>query len=188
MSLPIPSNIHSTPSGLDDRASTAGLRAVATFEALKGVVVLGLGVALLFFHEHVEDYAENLLFHLHINMDRTLGHVVLNAATQISDARLVTLALAIAIYPTVRFVEAWGLWNRRVWAEWFALLSGAMYLPWELLKIAEKPNWTHGAVLMINLVVIVYMLWIRVRDSGWLLRYREQRGKRRLSTIGAGKT
>jgi uncharacterized membrane protein (DUF2068 family) len=171
--LTLPSRQHEPPA-VDERASAAGLRAVATLEALKGILVLGLGIALLFVHHHVEDYAEHLLFHLHINLDKNLGHAVLHAATQISDARLWTIALAITIYPIVRFVEAWGLWHRRVWAEWFALLSGAMYLPWELLKIAEKPNWTHGGLLLTNLLVIAYMLWIRVRECGPVLRCLER--------------
>ena len=174
------------PSAVDERASTAGLRAIATLEALKGITVLGLGIALLFVHQHIEDYAEHLLFHLHINLDETVGHAVLHAATQITDAGLWTLALAIAIYPAVRFIEAWGLWHRRVWAEWFALLSGAMYLPWELLKLSEKPNWTHGGLLLTNLVIIAYMLSIRLRDFKPLSRCFEW--GRHPSTRRSGKT
>ncbi len=66
-------------------------------------------------------------------------------------------------YCAVRFIEAWGLWNRRVWAEWFALLSGAMYLPWEILKIAERADWERIGVLLVNIVIVLYMLEIRVR-------------------------
>jgi len=161
---------HPIPHAVDEHASKAGLRAVATFEAMKGIVVLGLGIALLFLHRHVEDYAEDLLFHLNIDLDRRFGHAVLHAASQISGARLWTLALAITIYPAVRFIEAWGLWNRRVWAEWFALLSGTLYLPFELLKFAEQPTWLHASVLIINVIVILYMLYIRLRETGHLGR------------------
>lgn len=175
---------HPEPSGVDERASAAGLRAVASLEALKGIAVLGLGIALLFLRHHVEDYAENLLYYLHINIDRNLGHAVMHAATQITDARLLTLALAVTIYPTVRFIEAWGLWHRRVWAEWFALLSGAMYLPWELLKLGEKPNWTHGGLLLTNLIVIAYMCWIRLRDCRPVSRCLERMRSRGTRTSG----
>ena len=180
----VPSQEH-PPSAVDERASTAGLRAIATLEALKGIIVLGLGIALLFLHHHIEDYAEHLLFHLHINLDKTVGHAVLHAATQITDAHVLTLALAITVYPTVRFVEAWGLWHRRVWAEWFALLSGAMYLPWELLKLSEKPNWTHGGLLLTNLIIIAYMLSIRLRDCRPLSRCFER--AKHLGTSSSGK-
>ncbi len=68
-------------------------------------------------------------------------------------------------YSTVRFVEAWGLWHRRVWAEWFALLSGALYLPLEILKVAERADWERVAVLAINVAIVLYMLYIRVREA-----------------------
>jgi uncharacterized membrane protein (DUF2068 family) len=54
----------------------------------------------------------------------------------------------------------------RVWAEWFALLSGTMYLPWEILKLMERVDWDRVAVLLINLIIILYMLIIRIRERG----------------------
>jgi uncharacterized membrane protein (DUF2068 family) len=154
---------HHVPPGVDEHSSAAGLRAVATFEALKGAVVLALGITLLFVHQRAEDFAYNLLFHLHIDPDRRIGTMLINAATKLTDARLWTIAAATVTYATVRFVEAWGLWNRRVWAEWFALLSGAMYLPWEILKIAQRADWERIGVLVINVGIILYMLEIRIR-------------------------
>ena len=151
------------PSVIDQRSSDAGLRAVASFEAFKGILVVVLGIFLVIYHHRAEDVTENLLDHLHINPDRRLGHALMNAAATISDARLWTIAAAIVAYSTVRFVEAWGLWNRRVWAEWFALLSGAMYLPLELLKVAERATWERIAVLIINAIIVAYMLYIRLR-------------------------
>lgn len=151
--------------GLDERSSAAGLRAVAGFEALKGIGVILLGVILVAVHQHAEDFAESLMFHLHMDPDKRFTQAVLNAAWHVSDARLWTIVLAVMAYAAVRFVEAWGLWNRRVWAEWFALLSGTMYLPWEILKLIDHVNWEHIAVLVINLTIIGYMLMIRFRPN-----------------------
>jgi uncharacterized membrane protein (DUF2068 family) len=152
------------PSALDQRSSDAGLRAVASFEAFKGILVILLGLLIVIFHERAEDVTQNLLDHLHINPDRRIGHALMNAAATISDARLWTILAAILSYATVRFVEAWGLWHRRVWAEWFALLSGAMYLPLELLKVAERATWERVSVLAINTIIVLYMLYIRIRE------------------------
>ncbi len=164
---PVPTHGHHPPPvALDERTSAAGLRAIATLEALKGLAVLLLAVALIFLHKHAEDYMEALLFHLHIDVERRIGHALMNAALKISDARLLTILLAAASYTSVRFVEAWGLWHRRVWAEWFALLSGALYLPWEILRIVERPDWERVGVLLINIVIVLYMLTIRVRECG----------------------
>jgi uncharacterized membrane protein (DUF2068 family) len=121
-----------------------------------------LGIFLLFMHAHAEDFMASLLFHLHIDPDRRVSHALLHAAEQLSDARLLTIAAAALSYATVRFVEAWGLWNRRVWAEWFALLSGALYLPWECLKVAERADIERIGILAINVIVVLYMLWVRI--------------------------
>jgi uncharacterized membrane protein (DUF2068 family) len=151
------------PQAVDDRSSTAGLRAVASFEAFKGLVVVLLLFVVFGVHSRAEDITENLLFHLHIDPDRRLSQVLLDAATKLSDTRLATITVAALSYVTVRFVEAWGLWNRRVWAEWFALLSGALYIPWEILKVAEHQTWIHVAVLALNLAIVLYMLYVRVQ-------------------------
>jgi uncharacterized membrane protein (DUF2068 family) len=142
------------------------LRAVASLEALKGIMVLLLGLGLLrLLHKNAETVAEDLLIHFHINPDMRLSHALLNAADRITDARLWGIAAAAAVYALVRFVEAWGLWWRRVWAEWFAILSGALYLPWEILKVSERPNALHLALLFCNVSIVGYMVFIRARAS-----------------------
>jgi uncharacterized membrane protein (DUF2068 family) len=156
--------IYHPETSLDQRTSTAGLRAVASFEAFKGALVILLGLFLLFYHSDAEDFAQDLLDHLHIDADRRLGQMLMHAASQITDARIWTIAAAALTYATVRFVEAWGLWHRRVWAEWFALLSGAMYLPWEVLKVAQKATPERIGVLAINVIIVLYMLYIRIRE------------------------
>lgn len=162
---PLPPHPH-LPEAIDERSSPTGLRAVATFEALKGGGVLLLGLTLLAVHRHAEDFAASLLFHLHLDPDRRMAQVLMDAATRVTDARVLTIAAAALTYCSVRFVEAWGLWNRRIWAEWFALLSGAMYLPWEILKLVERVDWERVGVLVTNVVIIAYMLYIRIRDCG----------------------
>jgi len=153
------------PKSIDQRASRVGLRAVAALEATKGVLVIVLLILLLAVHNRIEDYAEDLLFHLHIDFDHHYAQRFLRGASKLSDSPLWTVGIGAAVYAAVRFIEAWGLWNRRVWAEWFALLSGAIYLPYELMKVAERATWEHVGVLAANMVIMLYMLWIRIRDS-----------------------
>lgn len=153
------------PAGLDDRTSTAGLRAIASLEAAKGIGVLLLLLVLFLVHTHAEDLTEDLFYHLHIDPDRRGAQAVLHAADRLTDMRLWTIAAAALSYASVRFVESWGLWHRRVWAEWFALLSGALYLPWEALKVAERATWMHISILAINVLIVLYMLYVRVRSA-----------------------
>ena len=166
----VATTVHPPKNDLEDlRTSSAGLRAVASFEAFKGAAVILLGIVLLMYHSHAEDMAESLLDHLHIGEDRRIGQMLMHAASQVSDARLWTIAGAALAYATVRFVEAWGLWHRRIWAEWFALLSGAMYLPLEILKVAQRATAERVIVLCMNVVIVLYMLFIRIRERRWPL-------------------
>jgi uncharacterized membrane protein (DUF2068 family) len=146
------------PQVLDREAGATGLRAVAIFEASKGLLVLLLGLGLLdLLHRDVEETAESLLLRLHVGLDRRLAGVILDAASKLTDTRLWTLAATAVAYAGVRMVEAWGLWKRRRWAQWFALASGALYLPWEILKVAQRANWVHAGVFAGNVVILLYM-------------------------------
>jgi uncharacterized membrane protein (DUF2068 family) len=163
MAIAAPPPHHPAPQAVDERTSPAALRTVAVFEATKGTVVLLLGLGLLaLLHKDVEQAAESLLAHIHYGSEHRLSRAFLNAASKMTDSRLWALTAASMAYATVRYVEAYGLWNRRVWAEWFALLSGALYLPWEIYKLIERPNWIHVGVIALNVAIVLYMLYIRI--------------------------
>jgi uncharacterized membrane protein (DUF2068 family) len=61
-------------------------------------------------------------------------------------------------------VEGYGLWNERRWAEWFAVISGAVYVPLELFAVFEHPHWIRVAVLLGNILVVLYILRILIEN------------------------
>ena len=65
---------------------------------------------------------------LHLNPEGHVSQLFLRAAANVTDAKLWAAAAAAVMYSLVRFIEAYGLWNGWIWAEWFALLSGSMLL------------------------------------------------------------
>ncbi len=147
-----------------EHSHRGGLRTVAIFEALKGLVALVAAfgfVAILRRDVDLENAAENLLYFLHIDPDRHLAQAFLDAAGRIMDVRIGTiLAIALA-YSILRFVEAYGLWKARAWAEWLAIISGCIYLPFEIYKLIRIPNGFHWAILGINIIVVLYIGWVR---------------------------
>jgi len=142
----------------------AALRAVASLELAKGLVVLLLGFgAVSLVHKDAWDAAEALLRFLHVNPDRHhYAQVFLNLADNLTDKKLWAMAGGAAAYSIVRFVEAYGLWRERTWAEWFALISGALYVPFEAYEIVRRTTLIHVAVLLINLAIVFYMLYLRL--------------------------
>jgi uncharacterized membrane protein (DUF2068 family) len=142
------------------------LRTVALFEAAKGLIVLLLGMGLLrLMHKNLEDFAEQLSRFLHASPGGRLSNLFVTAADRATDKSLWALAATAAIYALVRFAEAYGLWYDREWAEWFALLSGSMYLPWEVYSILRHPLLLKWIVLAVNLAIVLYMLVLRIQAS-----------------------
>ncbi len=43
--------------------------------------------------------------------------------------------------PSCVLLESYGLWFAKRWAEWFALLSGSVYLPVELYGLLKGVTW-----------------------------------------------
>jgi uncharacterized membrane protein (DUF2068 family) len=141
------------------------LRAVASLELAKGLIVLA-GIFGIFFlvRKDPGDVADWCLTVLHISPDHHLAQMFLDWADSLTDKKLWVVAAVAAIYCTLRFVEAYGLWKARAWAEWIALISGTLYLPFELFKLFTRPNMFHIALLALNLVVVFYMAYFLLED------------------------
>lgn len=135
------------------------VRAVALFEAFKGtlVVLTGLG-ALSLIHHDVQRFAEQLVGHLHLNPAKHYPQIFINTAAHLTDARLWLLSILAASYGLIRFVEAYGLWHGRRWAEWFAAISGCIYIPFEIYELFQGKTWLSLAALVINVLVVVLMI------------------------------
>jgi uncharacterized membrane protein (DUF2068 family) len=136
---------------------------VAAFEAAKGLLVMVTGLGLLsLLHHDVQRAAESVVRHLHLNPARHYPRVFIQAATQLTDARLWLLASGAVVYAVVRGVEAYGLWRARVWAEWFAILSGAIYLPIEIYEIVHHATALKAVVFLANGAIVAYVSCVRL--------------------------
>jgi uncharacterized membrane protein (DUF2068 family) len=137
------------------------LQAVAVFELLKGVFILLMGLcALALVHKDVWLYAESLLALFHISTDRRSAQLFLDFADNVTDARLWAAARIAFAYAALRFTEAYGLWHARTWAEWVALISGALLLPLEVRELMRGLSLFRCALLVGNLAVVLYMLYV----------------------------
>lgn len=144
-----------------------GVRVVAALEAAKGFVVLlaGFGVVGLV-HRGLEPVADELVRHTHLNLASRYPRIFLDLLENLSDQRLWGLAALAFGYAALRFIEAYGLWRERRWAEWFGVASGGIYVPFELYELAEGVSWLKLSTLAINLAVVGYLgyaLWLSSR-------------------------
>ena len=135
---------------------------VAVFEALKGILILIAGFGLLsLIHRDLQEIAEEIVRHLHVNPARHYPRVFIEAASHVNDSKLKFMAAMAFLYSSVRFVEAYGLWHLRAWAEWFAIISGSLYLPLEIYGLFEHATWIKATVLLVNAGIVIYMVYVR---------------------------
>ena len=111
-----------------------GLRMVAVMEALKGAAVLALCFGLLsLLHQDLNTVVDHLIQWLRLNPDSRVADWFYDLADRTTGRGIWTAVSVGLAYATCRFVEGYGLWNERRWAEWFAVISGAIYVPFELI-------------------------------------------------------
>lgn len=140
-----------------------GLRVIAMFEAAKGAVVLLAGFGMLVFVDHgTAQMADALVKHLHLNPASHVPRVFLELMNDSSDQQLQLLAAGALAYAALRLAEAVGLWRARAWAEWLSVVSGCIYVPFELYELSRGVTPLRLGMLLLNLGVVAYMsfaLW-----------------------------
>jgi uncharacterized membrane protein (DUF2068 family) len=139
---------------------------VALLEATKGALVLAAGAGLLALaHHDLQAIGELWVSRLHLNPASRYPRIFLELLSNVRDAQIWLLSLAALGYSTVRFIEAYGLSRGRRWAEWFAVLSGGIYIPFELYELSVGVSRVKVAALAINLAVVSYMALVLVRSQ-----------------------
>ena len=137
-----------------------GIRTVAAIEAAKGLVVLLTGFGLFaLVHRNVQQLADALVAHAHLNPASHTPRVFLEYAGKLDDAHLMQLAAAALAYSAVRMIEAYGLWYERTWGEGFAAASGAVYLPFEFRELFHQPSILGACLVTVNLGVVGFMIY-----------------------------
>src|ERR1700687_2010246 len=90
------------------RAQRRLLRLVASFEFVKGVFVLLIGLsAILLVHKDAWVIAESLFAFFHTSTDPHSAQLFLNFADDITDTRLWIAARLAFVYSVLRFAEAY---------------------------------------------------------------------------------
>jgi uncharacterized membrane protein (DUF2068 family) len=151
---------------IHDPGHVKGVRTVATIEFTKGIVVVlaGLGVFSMR-HRDIWGVAESFLEFFHVNPEHHYVGVFIDLVYRLSDVRLWKIAVVAAVYVILRFVEAYGLWYICPWAEWMAIASGAIYIPFEAADLIRRPTWFRVVIIAINLLIVLYMLHLRVEAA-----------------------
>ena len=140
------------------------------FEAVKGGLVLTVGCGLLgLLHKDAHQIACEFISRVNLNPAQKYPKIFIDLADHITDGKLWFFASLALIYSAFRFVEGYGLWKERAWAEWLALVSGTIYLPIEIYELYLEISWGMMLALLANIAVVAlvaYMLFRKRLPAG----------------------
>jgi uncharacterized membrane protein (DUF2068 family) len=158
-------------------AKHLGLRGIALLEAAKGLLAVIVALWLVsLLHKDIQNVAEHLLRVLHkifrLNPDGRLAREIIRGARRVTRGNLHLWIGGTILYSGIRFAEATGLWLEKQWAEWFALISGCLYLPIEIYELAHHATPIKWAVFATNLLIVAYLAWL-LRDLHMQRKLRE---------------
>jgi uncharacterized membrane protein (DUF2068 family) len=158
--MPAFGSLQTVIGSIEHRARLQALRTVALLEFGKGLLVLVAAFSLYWVDP--SDVAGAFLNYLHISPDHHFARMLMRLADRLGDIKIWHLIVVACIYSGLRFAEAYGLWRARAWGEWVALISGAIYLPYEIRLLAHRVTIFHVSVLLINLAVVAFMFYLRI--------------------------
>ena len=145
-----------------DFTSAKAIRAIAVFEMVKGLLGFSVGIALIFLlHRDLERVAGSILEFLHIDPTGHFAQAFVERASKINESNIIFFIALAFVYTIIRLVEAYGLWRLRAWAEWFAIISGMIYLPVEIYEIFQKPTITRFVIFFFNVALVLYLIYVR---------------------------
>ena len=106
---------------------TGALRSIAAVETVKGA--MGVALALAFASmvgQDIPHIAQRLTTRWHLDPAGRYLRPFVRGASLFTSSHLWLFALAALLYALLRFVEAYGLWGERRWAEWFAAANAGI--------------------------------------------------------------
>ncbi len=159
------SDLKSVFKGTHPVAKRRTLRAIAVFEAIKGIAAFAAIIGVLdLMHHDVRHLAIELIGRFGLNPKAHYPSILLHYAELVPNADMHSLVILAFVYILVRLLEGYGLWNDLAWGEWLGALSGGLYIPFETGHLIHRPSAIIGIVLAGNVFMVSFLaiqLWSR---------------------------
>ncbi|MCU1320958.1 MAG: hypothetical protein JWM43_607 [Acidobacteriaceae bacterium] len=148
--------------GVHDR----GLLLIGLFKLGKAVLFFCIGVgAIHLLHKDLGDELMKLATALKFDPESRMVSVLMEKVDLIDAHRLREIGFATFAYSALALTEGIGLLLEKVWAEYLTLFLTISFLPWELYELARRPSWFRLGLLVINLLVLAYLIWLLQRKK-----------------------
>jgi uncharacterized membrane protein (DUF2068 family) len=156
--------------------SSRGLLLVGLFKMSKAIFFASVAAgALHLVHENFGDLVMRLINEVpHMDPEGRLASFIMDKADMIGAHQLRQAGMLSFGYACICVVEGTGLLMHKVWAEYFTIVLTAAALPWEIFELIRDFTWFKVALMFLNVLVLLYLLWLvrrmRLRQSSEALQ------------------
>jgi uncharacterized membrane protein (DUF2068 family) len=148
------------------RSHDRGLLLIGLFKLAKAIFFFCIGVgALHLLHKDLEDEVTRLALRFNFDPESRFVSLLLDKVDLIDAHRLRQISVATFAYSALALTEGVGLLLEKVWAEYLTLILTVSFLPWELYELFRRPDWFRFSLLLINLAVLWYLVWLLRRKK-----------------------
>ena len=148
------------------RHHDSGLLAIGIFKLLKSAFFFCVGLgALHLLHQDLGDVAMKVMQALHFDPEWRIVTFLTGKADLIDMKHLRDIGLFVFAYSALSLVEGAGLMLEKVWAEYLTTCITVAFLPWELWELAHGASAFRIGILLTNLAVLGYLLWLLNRKK-----------------------
>ncbi|MBI3724474.1 DUF2127 domain-containing protein [bacterium] len=135
-----------------------GLRLIIIMKFVKATLLVAVGAgALALIHKDLHSLGERVVEWFRIDPANERVEDLLAKLTGVTTVRLAEISAGALAYSILLLVEGYGLFMRRVWAEWLTIIVTSSLIPIEIFELIRHRSVGKGVVLLINVVVVLYL-------------------------------
>ncbi len=143
-----------------------GLLAIGVFKLVKSVFFFCMGIgAFHLLHKDLGDEAMHLAQALRFDPEGRVVTLLMEKVDLIDMRHLREIGVGVFAYSGLALVEGIGLLLEKPWAEYLTLCLTVAFLPWELWELAHGPTPFRIGILLTNLAVLAYLIWLLHRKK-----------------------
>jgi uncharacterized membrane protein (DUF2068 family) len=148
------------------RQHDSGLLAIGIFKLLKSAFFFCVGIgAFHLLHRDLGDVAMKIAMTLHFDPEWRIVTFFTEKADLVDQQHLREIGFGVFAYSALALVEGLGLIFEMPWAEYLTIGLTVAFLPWELWELAHGASGFRVGLLMTNLAVLAYLVWLLNRKK-----------------------
>ena len=142
------------------------LKTIACLKVLRGSIAITIGVSLFLVYRRSEAFSwiDHPILGGIASNDPFL-QMVFAWLGSFNQAQILSIAVLACLMGALRWVEAGGIWFNQSWAQWLAVFSGFIYIPFEINELIHRFSWLLIVILFINTLIVAYLLYVLYAKS-----------------------